>query len=71
MCIWLICSSSRTEKCNNEIINILKKIDALPLLNVTLMTAYSKTRELISDDKEKLQSLAKIVDKLDILKRIL
>lgn len=82
MYIWVHCTSSKTISHTDKIVSILKKID-VQSHDITLAIAYDKTQELLrsglsnsSEEKEKIkykeniENLSKIVEKLDILRRL-
>lgn len=70
MYIWIYCKTERTKNCYEKIILILRKMDSQSWLGVELSIAYSKTQELLRNDKDELKNLDKITNQLDILKRV-
>lgn len=67
--IWVRCDSSKAISCNEKIISILRKIDVQPHIDITLAIAYDKMQELLHNDEER-ENLAKIINNLDILRRL-
>ncbi len=69
MYIWVSCNSSKAISCNEKIISILRKIDVQRHIDITLAIAYDKMQELLHDNEER-GNLTKIINKLDILRRL-
>ena len=69
MYIWVRCDSSKTIRCNEKIISILKKIDAQPHKIVTLSIAYDKTAELLNSNEE-IEILKNITNNFGTLKKL-
>lgn len=70
MYIWVFCKTEKTKKCNEKIILILRKIDSQPNLWVWLSIAYDKAQELLGNKPEEIKNLTKIIDQVDILKKL-